>query len=126
MISSQLTERGNEIVDHLANQQVREVQTINEEVIREAARHLAQEMATALAIDRLRSMAGVAADDMRQVLWRRIELILRESGVDEDIRQTLVSNVDGLINTTILMTKSSVSCLDAVVRHYGVQLPATT
>ena len=101
MISSQLTERGNEIVDHLANQQVREVQTINEEVIREAARHLAQEMATALAIDRLRSMAGVAADDMRQVLWRRIELILRESGVDEDIRQTLVSNVDGLINCTL-------------------------
>ena len=101
MISSQLAERGNEIVDHLANQQVREVQTINEEVIREAARHLAQEMATALAIDRLRSMAGVAADDMRQVLWRRIELILRESGVDEDIRQTLVSNVDGLINCTL-------------------------
>lgn len=101
MLSIELSDRGNEVIDHLVNGQAKERQAVNEVVIRDAAKQLANEMAMEMALDKFQSVADLAEAELREILGRRIESILHESEVDKDVQRTIACNVDACVSSAL-------------------------
>ena len=96
-----MTGKGSAILEDFLNQQSHERNNVERAVIEEAAKNMAHEMATNLALERLRSLNQLAAQELELELSERLKLVLQDSGIDPHVRDVLAGNVPGCINAAL-------------------------
>ena len=100
MLTCEMTQKGNEILQMFAEQRAHERQNVEREVVREAARNFAQEIATTIAVDRLRSLEHLAAQELQPLLLERVHCALADTSVDAEVRDAVARGITDCVNQT--------------------------
>ena len=101
MLTLDMTGAGQGILDDYVNQQTQERHEIERAVIEEAARHMAHEMATSLALERLRSFSRLTGQELEAELLQRLQVTLEASGIDPDVRDVLAHGASCCVASAI-------------------------
>lgn len=111
MLTCEMTQKGNEILETFATQQVEERQNVERDVIREAARNFAQEIAATIAADRWRSLQHLAAQELQSLIVGHVEHALEDASVDAEVRNTVACGLTDCIGQTLSSLSAAISAI---------------
>ena len=103
MLTCEMTQQGNEILQTFVSQQVQERQNVEREVVREAAQNIAHEIAITIAVDRLRSLETLAMQDLRSQLMMRLE------NASVEVREAVAQHFVECLNETATRLREAIS-----------------